>query len=138
MHSLLLSLQHHSLFLSTQSGTHCGTGGDLSPEFHCIPVSACLGSATLFLLMVESSRTAGWAVLCLGSPLEFLLNAPSHLAAGGGLTADHLLPLGVCHCNVALLSLLLPCAHGSPGVPLLLACPFLIPEIMTSLFHSDY
>lgn len=57
--------------------------GGLSCKIHPVPVPACLGSATLLQLVVELSKSAGQAVLYLGSPPEFLVNSPSCLATGG-------------------------------------------------------
>lgn len=49
--------------------------------------TTCVDSTILLLLMVETSKSSGRAIL--GSPLEFLVNSPSYLPPGGALIADH-------------------------------------------------
>lgn len=60
----------------------------VSHEIHPVPALACLGSATVFLLMVETSKSAGWKVLWLDSPNKLLVKPSSQLAIGGVLIAD--------------------------------------------------
>lgn len=92
-----------------------------------------LESTAPSLLIIGSDTSAGWAVLCLYSPLKFLVNSNSHLAATDAVdTTESLAPAGSpdglspdhCslfagalsyHCNTAPPLLLLPHVQGSPG-----------------------
>lgn len=76
-----LSLQPHSLFLSTQNSTWCNTAWCLDQEIYPVPVPECLGSATVSAV-VGFKKSAGWTIV--GSALEISANSPLLLSHGHG------------------------------------------------------
>lgn len=94
------------------------------------PCFCTLGLATLLLIIVESWKSAGWAVLCMGSPPELQVNYPSHWPLWS-FDYQSLTPAGVSgHCKTAPLSLLLARVHGSPDVLPSTASPLRFPRII--------
>lgn len=131
MHSSLMSLQPHSVFLNTLNSTWCGTGGGSGPWNTLYSCTHLLGFCCSASAYSRIKQSAEWVILCLGSPPELLENSPSYLAAGEAPITSH-------YCKTTPLSLLLLPVYEFLDSPLLSAYPLLFPGVTLPLLPPAY